>query len=194
EPMWMKEKHVRFQVRQGQRTIQLKAWNFSERSAELVPGGRVDIVFDLEADSYSLSRGYGGWCGTLRDLRPPGQGLGSGVGSVPRRAFGSPMIVGLPARPPHNWRFLADFQSASCPTYCCCAMPEPTTPVSANESTSDCVDTLALGPPGFTTTKLIFRILASEPTSVPVPVQSRLTVYVPVNCRFARGEARPTGS
>ena len=66
----MKEKHVRFRVRQGERTMQLKAWNFVERAAELVVGSRVDVVFELEEDAYSLSRGYAGWSAKLRDLAP----------------------------------------------------------------------------------------------------------------------------
>jgi single-stranded-DNA-specific exonuclease len=70
EPVWMKEKHVRFRVRQGQRTVRLKAWNFSDRAAELVVGSRIDVVFDLEEDAYSLSRGYSGWSATLRDMTP----------------------------------------------------------------------------------------------------------------------------
>jgi len=68
EPVWMKEKHVRFQVRQGANTLRLKAWNFVERAAELAPGARIDVVFELEEDAYSLARGYAGWSATLRDL------------------------------------------------------------------------------------------------------------------------------
>jgi single-stranded-DNA-specific exonuclease len=68
EPVWMKEKHARFQVRQGGRSLRLKAWNFIQRAAELTPGSRVDIVFELEEDPYSLARGYPGWSATLRDL------------------------------------------------------------------------------------------------------------------------------
>jgi len=68
EPVWMKEKHVRFQVRQGNNTLRLKAWNFVERAAELAPGAKIDIAFELEEDAYSLSRGYAGWSATLRDL------------------------------------------------------------------------------------------------------------------------------
>jgi len=66
----MKEKHARFRVRQGQRTMQLKAWNFIDRAAELVAGSRIDVVFELEEDAYSLSRGYAGWSATLRDMAP----------------------------------------------------------------------------------------------------------------------------
>jgi hypothetical protein len=70
EPVWMKEKHARFQVRQGGKVMRLKAWNFLERAAELAPGTTVDLVFEIEEDSYSLSRGYPGWSATLRDIAP----------------------------------------------------------------------------------------------------------------------------
>ena len=68
QPVWMKEKHVRFHVRQGDKTLQLKAWNFIERAQELTPGAVVDIVFELEEDTYSAARGYAGWSATMRDL------------------------------------------------------------------------------------------------------------------------------
>ena len=69
EPVWMKEKHVRFRVRQGDKTLQLKAWNFLDRAAELTAGARIDVVFELEEDRNSLSRGYSGWSAKLRDMR-----------------------------------------------------------------------------------------------------------------------------
>lgn len=69
-PVWMKEKHARFPVRQNGKTIRMKAWNFADRAAELAVGAKIDIVFDLEEDAYSLSRGYPGWSATLRDLAP----------------------------------------------------------------------------------------------------------------------------
>jgi single-stranded-DNA-specific exonuclease len=70
EPVWMKEKHVRFPVRQNGRTVRMKAWNFVDRAAELAVGAKIDIVFELEEDAYSLARGYPGWSATLRDLKP----------------------------------------------------------------------------------------------------------------------------
>ena len=70
EPVWMKEKHVRFAVRQNGRTVRMKAWNFADRAAELVVGAKIDIIFELEDDAYSLARGYPGWSATLRDLKP----------------------------------------------------------------------------------------------------------------------------
>lgn len=72
EPVWMKEKHARFPVRQGGKILRLKAWNFAARAKELAAGAKVDIVFELEEDAYSLSRGYAGWAATLRDLRSRG--------------------------------------------------------------------------------------------------------------------------
>jgi single-stranded-DNA-specific exonuclease len=68
EPVWMKEKHARFVVRQDGRALRLKAWNFLDRAAELVPGRPVDIVFEIEEDAQSKARGYPGWSATLRDL------------------------------------------------------------------------------------------------------------------------------
>ena len=69
-PVVMKEKHLRVTVRQNGRTLLLKAWNFAERAAELQPGARVDVAFQLEEDAYSASRGGAGWAATLRDVRP----------------------------------------------------------------------------------------------------------------------------
>jgi single-stranded-DNA-specific exonuclease len=69
EPVWMKEKHARFPIRQNGRTVRIKAWNFLDRAAELAVGAKVDLVFELEEDTYSLARGYPGWSATLRDLK-----------------------------------------------------------------------------------------------------------------------------
>jgi single-stranded-DNA-specific exonuclease len=69
EPVWMKEKHVRFPIRQNGKTVRIKAWNFADRGAELVVGAKIDLVFELEEDAYSLARGYPGWSATLRDLK-----------------------------------------------------------------------------------------------------------------------------
>ena len=69
-PTIMKEKHLSIPVRQNGRTLVLKAWNFADRAAEFVPGARVDVIFRLEEDAYSASRGYPGWAAILRDVRP----------------------------------------------------------------------------------------------------------------------------
>jgi single-stranded-DNA-specific exonuclease len=71
-PVWMKEKHVRFPVRQNGRTLQFKAWNFLERAAELVVGAKIDLIFEIEEDAHSLARGYAGWSATMRDMRRRG--------------------------------------------------------------------------------------------------------------------------
>ncbi len=62
-PAVWKEKHLKVMVRQNGRTLALKAWNFAERAAELPAGGRVDVAFRLEEDSYS------GWAAVLKDVR-----------------------------------------------------------------------------------------------------------------------------
>jgi single-stranded-DNA-specific exonuclease len=68
-PVVMKEKHLRVAVRQAGRTVTLKGWNMAAREAELRPGARVDVLFRVEEDAYSASRGYPPWCAVLRDWR-----------------------------------------------------------------------------------------------------------------------------
>ena len=68
-PAAWKEKHLRVMLRQGGRSLALKAFNFAGRAAELASGARVDAVFSLEEDPYSASRGYPGWAAVLRDVR-----------------------------------------------------------------------------------------------------------------------------
>jgi len=63
------EKHLKVMVKQGRRTLGLKAWNFAERVAELGAGTRMDIAFSLEEDAYSAARGYPAWQAVLRDVR-----------------------------------------------------------------------------------------------------------------------------
>jgi single-stranded-DNA-specific exonuclease len=70
QPAPWNEKHLRLVLRQGARSLTLKAWNFAERVQELVAGAKVDVVFSLEEDAYSLARGYPGWTAILRDVRP----------------------------------------------------------------------------------------------------------------------------
>ncbi len=68
-PVVMKEKHLRVAFRQAGRGVTLKGWNLAARAAELPAGARVDILFSLEEDAYSASRGYPGWCVVLWDWR-----------------------------------------------------------------------------------------------------------------------------
>jgi single-stranded-DNA-specific exonuclease len=71
-PVVFAEKHLRIKVSQNGRRLSLKAWNFAARAAEFAPGARIDIAFNLEEDPYSASRGYPGWCATLREARAAG--------------------------------------------------------------------------------------------------------------------------
>jgi single-stranded-DNA-specific exonuclease len=70
-PIVVKEKHLRVHFRQNGRNLLSKAWNFADRAAELSAGARMDAAFSLEEDSYSASRGWGGWAATLKDVRSP---------------------------------------------------------------------------------------------------------------------------
>jgi len=74
QPVVWNEKHLRVMVCQNGRTLSLKAWNFAERAAEMVPDARVDVAFTLEEDAYSAARGYPAWAAVLRDFRS-GAGL-----------------------------------------------------------------------------------------------------------------------
>ncbi len=69
EPSLLKEKHLRVNLRQGGRTLMLKAWNSAARITDLVPGERVDAAITFELDEYSLSRGLPGWSAVLKDFR-----------------------------------------------------------------------------------------------------------------------------
>jgi single-stranded-DNA-specific exonuclease len=71
-PVVMKEKHLRLTVRQNGCSLVLKAWNFADRAAELAPGARIDVAFQIEEDAYSAARGYPPWSATLRDFRTCG--------------------------------------------------------------------------------------------------------------------------
>ena len=70
EPLVMKEKHARLQLRQNGRTLTAKAWNFSERLPELRAAGRVDVALTFETDSWAAARGYPGWALQVKDARP----------------------------------------------------------------------------------------------------------------------------
>lgn len=69
-PTILKQRHLRFALRQGEASLQVKAWDFAERLAEVQPGARVDAAITIEPDPYSAGRGGPGWSATLRDLRP----------------------------------------------------------------------------------------------------------------------------
>jgi single-stranded-DNA-specific exonuclease len=61
-PRIWKDKHLKVAVKQGTRTVTMKAWNMAERAAELSAMGSMDIAFEI-------GRGwYGGWDLTAREF------------------------------------------------------------------------------------------------------------------------------
>jgi len=69
-PRVLKEgKHFSVPLRQSGRTLFCKAWNFGDRAEMFTPGDALDILFQIEDDAYSRSRGYGSWCAVLKDVR-----------------------------------------------------------------------------------------------------------------------------
>jgi single-stranded-DNA-specific exonuclease len=63
-PQIWKDKHLKVAVKQGTRTVTMKAWNMAERAAELSAMTSMDIAFEIE-------RGWsGGWELTAREFRP----------------------------------------------------------------------------------------------------------------------------
>lgn len=61
--------HLRFRIYSGECCQFAKAWRFAARAPELQPGSHVDVVLTVDADTYSLKRGYAGWGVTVRDVR-----------------------------------------------------------------------------------------------------------------------------
>ena len=61
-PKVIKDQHVFFHVRQGQRVIQVKAWRSAELVEHFQKGARLDLAITLEEDRYD------GWSATLRDF------------------------------------------------------------------------------------------------------------------------------
>lgn len=68
-PVVWKDKHLRVGLKRNGRTVIAKAWNFADRAEDLVAGARLDAVISLQADPYSLSRGYPGWSAEIKDVR-----------------------------------------------------------------------------------------------------------------------------
>ncbi|MGH9583430.1 MAG: single-stranded-DNA-specific exonuclease RecJ [Bryobacteraceae bacterium] len=63
-------KHFNVPLRHNGRLLFSKAWNFSDRAALLVPGVKLDILFQVEDDAYARKRGGGAWRISLKDVRP----------------------------------------------------------------------------------------------------------------------------
>jgi len=66
-------KHFRVQLYQSDRAFWCNAWNFGDRMNLLKPGANLDVLFQIEEDSFSRRRGHQRWCVTLRDLRSANQ-------------------------------------------------------------------------------------------------------------------------
>jgi single-stranded-DNA-specific exonuclease len=63
-PQVWKDKHLKVAVRQGTRTVTMKAWNMAERAPELSAMTSLDVAFEI-------GRGWsGGWELTAREFRP----------------------------------------------------------------------------------------------------------------------------
>jgi len=62
-PMVWKDKHLKLAVKQGTRTVSMKAWNMADRAEEIGAMKSLDIAFEIE-------RGWqGGWELTAREFR-----------------------------------------------------------------------------------------------------------------------------
>lgn len=64
EPRIIKEKHLKLNLRQGDRTIQAMAWRMAELEPFARPGAIVDVAFTVDWDDY-----INAWRLTLKDLR-----------------------------------------------------------------------------------------------------------------------------
>ena len=63
--------HLRLRLPAGNgRVVHAKAWRYAARAAEFAPGRTVDLALSIEADNYSLKRGFSAWSATVRDVRP----------------------------------------------------------------------------------------------------------------------------
>lgn len=63
--------HLRLVFAQnGSAPIQMKAWRFASRAAELPMDAPVDLALTVESDLFSAQRGGPGWSATVRDVRP----------------------------------------------------------------------------------------------------------------------------
>lgn len=72
-PRMIKEgKHLKVPLRQGNRLLFFKAWNFGDRIHLFEPGKKIDVLFSLEDDPGAKSRGYGSWSPSLKDARITG--------------------------------------------------------------------------------------------------------------------------
>ncbi len=62
-------KHFSVPLRHQGRLLSAKAWSFGDRLPLLQPGNDLDILFQVDEDSYSRKRGDSPWCLSLKDIR-----------------------------------------------------------------------------------------------------------------------------
>ncbi len=62
-------RHLTIPLRQNGRTLFCKAWNFGPFAESFQPQKEIDVLLQVEDDTYSRKRGYGSWCVTLKDFR-----------------------------------------------------------------------------------------------------------------------------
>jgi single-stranded-DNA-specific exonuclease len=62
-------KHCKVPMRQHGRMLVCNGWNFGDRADLFQPGRRLDVLFQIEEDSYARSRGLGNWSVSLKDVR-----------------------------------------------------------------------------------------------------------------------------
>jgi single-stranded-DNA-specific exonuclease len=63
-------RHLTIPLRQNGRTLFCKAWNFGPFAESFEPNKELDVLLQVEDDTYSRKRGYGSWCVSLKDFRP----------------------------------------------------------------------------------------------------------------------------
>jgi single-stranded-DNA-specific exonuclease len=63
------EKHLKIALRQNGRILTFKAWRWGEHAEVFQRGQILDIVFEIEEDSYLRRQGYGTWSASLDDAR-----------------------------------------------------------------------------------------------------------------------------
>jgi single-stranded-DNA-specific exonuclease len=69
-PKLLKEgRHCKVPLRQHDRMLVCNGWNFGDRADLFQPGRRLEVLFQIEEDSYARSRGLGTWSVSLKDVR-----------------------------------------------------------------------------------------------------------------------------
>jgi single-stranded-DNA-specific exonuclease len=66
-------KHLKVALRQNGRTLMFKAWRWGEHAEVFQRGQILDVVFEVEEDSYARRQGYGTWSASLDDARLHGE-------------------------------------------------------------------------------------------------------------------------